>query len=101
MAVAHGLPRDVAERAVTLGAAEILGIADRVGSIDVGKVADIIVTTDTPLQTTSQVINVFIAGRPIDLSNMHTRNYGRFRNRPEPELPPQPDLAGPPSLTAR
>jgi imidazolonepropionase-like amidohydrolase len=101
MAVAHGLPRDVAERAVTLGAAEILGIADRVGSIEVGKLADLIVTTDTPLQTTSQVKNVFIAGRPIDLSNMHQRNYEKFRNRPDPDLPPIPDLVGPPSLTNR
>jgi len=101
MAVAHGLPREVAERAVTLGAAEILGIADRVGSIEVGKLADLIVTTDTPLQTTSQVINMFIAGRPIDLSNMHTRNYEKFRSRPDPVLPPLPHLVGPPSLTGR
>jgi len=67
----------------------------------VGKLADLIVTTDTPLQTTSQVKNVFIAGKPIDLSNMHTRNYEKFRNRPDPELPPLPDLVGPTSLTKR
>ena len=101
MAVAHGLPRQRAEYALTLGAAEILGIADRVGSIEVGKQADLIVTTDTPLQTVSQVTHMFIAGNPIELTSMHTETYEKFRNRPTPKLPPPPTLAGPPSLTRR
>ena len=43
---------------------------------------------------------MFINGRPIDLTaNKHTRDYERFRNRPEPTLPPPRDLVGPPSLT--
>ncbi len=101
MAVAHGLPLRHAERAVTLGAAEILGIADRVGSIEVGKQADLILTTDTPLQTLSQVTHMFINGKPIELTSMHTENYEKFKNRPAPNLPPLGDLRGPPSLTAR
>jgi imidazolonepropionase-like amidohydrolase len=100
MAVAHGLPRERAERALTLGAAEILGLADRIGSIEAGKYADLIVTTDTPLQTVAQVTHVFIDGRPVDLSNLHTENYVKFRNRPTPTLPPPvADLRGPKSLS--
>ncbi|RME41843.1 MAG: amidohydrolase, partial [Planctomycetota bacterium] len=72
MAVAHGLPRERAEYALTLGAARILGIDDRVGSIEPGKIADLVVTTDTPLQTVSQVTHLFIAGRPVELTSMHT-----------------------------
>ncbi len=101
MAVAHGLSREKAEYALTLGAAKILGIDDRVGSIEVGKLADLIVTTDTPLQTVSQVSHMFIAGKPIELTSMHTESYKKFKNRPEPKLPPLGELNGPPSLTGR
>ncbi|MFQ5414618.1 MAG: amidohydrolase family protein [Phycisphaerae bacterium] len=101
MAVAHGLPAARAEYALTLGAAEILGIDDRVGTLEVGKEADLIVTTGTPLQTVSQVTHMFIAGRPVELTSMHTESYEKYKNRPEPILPPPPDLVGPPSLTGR
>lgn len=101
MAVAHGLSREKAERAVTLGAAEILGIADRVGSIEPGKSADLIVLNESPIQTVSQISHMFIAGRPIELTNLHTQNYEKFRNRPKPKLPPVPELRGPRSLSAK
>lgn len=99
MAVAHGLPRERAEYALTLGAAEILGVADQVGSIDAGKVADLIVTTDSPLQTASQVTHMFIAGQPVNLSNMHSESYDKFRHRPKPRLSAKPTLLGPPDLS--
>jgi len=101
MAVAHGLPRERGEYALTLGAADILGIADRVGSIEPGKRADLIVTTDTPIQTVAQVTHMFIDGRPIELTSMQTESYEKFKNRPMPKLPPLPELRGPKSLTAR
>jgi adenine deaminase len=102
MAVAHGLPLERAEYAVTLGAAEILGIADRVGSIEIGKQADLIVTTDTPLQTTSQITHMFIDGRPIELTSLHTESYDKFKNRPAPKLPPErTDLRGPKSMSKK
>lgn len=100
MAVAHGLSKKDAEYGLTLGAAQILGIDKQYGSIEVGKTADIIVTTDTPLQTISRVTHMFIKGDPIELTSMHTESYEKFRNRPEPRLTPLPDLIGPPSLTA-
>jgi imidazolonepropionase-like amidohydrolase len=101
MAVAHGLPRKRAEHALTLGAAQILGVDDRVGSIEAGKQADLIITTDTPLQAVSQVTHMFIAGRPIELSSLHTETYEKFDGRPTPELAPAPVLVGPPSLSTK
>ncbi|MBI2222216.1 MAG: amidohydrolase family protein [Acidobacteria bacterium] len=60
---AHGLPEAEALRAITMSAAEILGVADRMGSIDKGKDADLVVWTDHPLRTWSRVEKVFIDGR--------------------------------------
>ena len=100
MAVAHGLPKEKAEYALTLGAAELLGIADRVGSIEPGKQADLIVTTDSPAQTVTVVTHMFLDGHPIDLTSMQTENYEKFKNRPTPKLPPpRTDLKGPRSLS--
>ncbi len=100
MAVAHGLTREQAEFALTLGAARILGIADRVGSLEPGKQADVIVTTGSPAQTVTVVSHVFIDGRPIELTSLHSSNYEKFRNRPVPILPPaRMDLQGPASLS--
>ncbi len=99
MTVAHGLSQARAEYALTLGAARILGIAETVGSIEPGKRADLIVTTATPLQTSSVVTHMFIGGTPVELTSMQTENYEKFKNRPAPSLPPVPELNGPKSLT--
>jgi len=80
---AHGLDRDEALKTVTLYPAEILGIADRVGSIDVGKDADLIVTTGDPLEVVTDVVYEFIAGRAVSLESKHTRLYDKFRQRIE------------------
>ncbi|NOS99656.1 MAG: amidohydrolase family protein [Phycisphaerales bacterium] len=102
MAVAHGLPPDRAIRALTLGAAEVLGVGDRLGTLEPGKMADVIVTTHEPTQTVSRVTHMFINGRPIDLGSMHTESYRKFKNRPAPALPPAAvNLVGPPSMTGR
>lgn len=97
-AVAHGLDEEAALRAVTLDPAAILGLDQRVGSLDVGKVADVIVTSDSPLQASCRVVAEFIAGHPIELSSKHTREDERFLNRPKPSLPPAPQLRGPPAI---
>lgn len=102
MAVAHGLTPERALHALTLGAAEILGIGDRVGSLDVGKRADLIVATAPPIQTVSQVTHMFIDGRPVELTSIHTESYEKFKNRPAPKLPAaREDLKGPKSLSRR
>ncbi len=81
VAVAHGLPRAAALHALTLGAAEILGIAGERGSITPGKAADLIITDGDPLEITTHVVHVFIDGHPVPLENRHTRLYERFRTR--------------------
>jgi imidazolonepropionase-like amidohydrolase len=80
-AVAFGLPHDAAVRALTLGAAEILGIAERRGSIAAGKAADLIVVDGDPLETLTLVHYVFIDGQPQSLETRQTRFYRQFRDR--------------------
>jgi imidazolonepropionase-like amidohydrolase len=80
-AVAYGMPRDEAYRAITLSAAEILGLGDRMGSLDAGKRADIIITNDDPLQILANVERMWIGGEEMPLVSRHTRFYEQFRNR--------------------
>jgi len=63
LAAMYGLPRAAALRALTLGAAEILGVADRLGSLEVGKDADLVVFNGDPLDLTSRVEMVVVGGR--------------------------------------
>lgn len=65
MAVAGGMDRDLALRAVTLTPAEMLGVADRIGSLQVGKDADIVILSGHPLDSLSQVEIVFIDGKTV------------------------------------
>src|SRR5207237_3338435 len=60
MAAAFGLPREEALKAVTIYPAEILGVSDRIGSIEQGKVANLIVTDGDPLEIRTQIKHVFI-----------------------------------------
>ncbi len=85
-AAAFGLPRSEALRAVTLYPAQILGVANRVGSLEVGKDATLIVTTGSPLEVTSNVKMEFIQGRKIDLTSRHTQLYAKYKIRLEREL---------------
>jgi imidazolonepropionase-like amidohydrolase len=78
---AYGLPREAALRGVTLTTAEVLGMEDQLGSIDVGKRADLIVTTGDPLQIVTQVEQAFIAGEEVSLESKHTRLWEAFRDR--------------------
>ncbi len=81
MAAAHGLPREEALKAVTLYPAEILGVADRLGSLQSGKDATFIITDGDPLEITTQVEGAYIQGRPVDLSTRHTRLYEKYQQR--------------------
>ncbi len=80
-AAAHGLPREVALRAVTLGAAEVLGVEAELGSLDVGKRATLMVTDGDPLEIPTQVELAFIDGAQIDLRSRHTQLYEKYRER--------------------
>lgn len=78
VAVTYGLPRDAALHALTAGAADILGVGDRIGRIKVGNEASIQVTTGDPLELTTQVRHLIIAGEQIPLTNRHTRLRDRY-----------------------
>jgi len=80
-AAAYGLPVEEALKAITLYPAEILGIADRVGSLEPGKDATMIVTTGNPLETTSNVEKEFIRGKSIQLTSRHTHLYDKYREK--------------------
>jgi imidazolonepropionase-like amidohydrolase len=82
LAVAYGLPADVALRALTLTAAEIFGVQDRLGSIDQGKIADLFIATGDPLDPRTQVTEVFIKGRRVPPDDRHHRFYEKYDGRP-------------------
>ncbi|HKY31824.1 MAG TPA: amidohydrolase family protein [Candidatus Polarisedimenticolia bacterium] len=84
MAAAFGLPREAALKAVTLFPAQILGVGDRLGSIETGKSASLILTDGDPLEIRTRVLKVFIDGRDVDLGNRHQRLYDKYRQRPLP-----------------
>ena len=78
-AAAYGLPAEEALKSVTLYPAQILGVADRVGSLEVHKDATLIVTDGDPLEITTNVEQAFIQGRNIDLSSKHTQLYEKYK----------------------
>jgi len=80
-AVGHGLPRDAAVRALTLDAAIIAGVGDRLGSIEVGKEATLIATDGDVLEIRTHVTHAWIAGREQSLETKHTRLYDAYRSR--------------------
>lgn len=82
MAAAFGLPKEEALKAVTINPAEILGVADQIGSIEEGKIANLIVTDGDPLEILTQVKHMFINGRPVSLNSRHTELYERYKSRP-------------------
>ncbi len=81
LAVAHGLPASDALHALTLGAAEIFGVAKTFGSLEPGKSATLIVTTGHPLDVLTNIELAFIDGRAIDLENKHTKLADKYREK--------------------
>jgi len=81
-AVAFGLPHDEALKALTINSAEILGVGDQIGSIEKGKVADLILTDGDPMEARTNIKQMFIAGREVSLESRHTREYEKWMKRP-------------------
>jgi imidazolonepropionase-like amidohydrolase len=82
-AVAHGLPYDEALKAVTIYPAQILGLGSQIGSIEPGKIANIIVTNGDPLEITTDVRYLFIRGQLTSTNNRHKSLYEKYLNRPK------------------
>ncbi len=81
-ASAYGLPQEEALKAVTINPAEIWGVADKMGSIEKGKWADLMVTNGDPLETPTQIKHLYIKGQEIELTSRHTRLYEKYLGRP-------------------
>ncbi|HUG18900.1 MAG TPA: amidohydrolase family protein [Planctomycetaceae bacterium] len=81
MAVAYGLSEDEGVRAVTLSAAEILGLDSELGSLTAGKRATLIITDGSPLQQTTQIQGIFVDGHPFDPTSRQTRFHDKYHGR--------------------
>ena len=81
-AVGWGLPREEALRALTVNAAEILGVGDRIGSIAPGKIGNLIVAKGDPLEVRTELTHVIIAGRDVPFDNRQLALYERYSKRP-------------------
>ncbi len=81
LAGAYGLSKDDALKSVTLYPAQILGIDSQLGSIETGKVANIVVTDGDLLEPRTNIKYIFIGGRMIPLTSRHTRLFDAFKDR--------------------
>jgi imidazolonepropionase-like amidohydrolase len=87
VAVAFGLPEEEALKAVTINAAEFMGIADKVGSLEVGKEGTLLITTGTPLDMTSNIIQSYIQGREIDMNDIHKHFFKKYLEKIKQQAP--------------
>jgi len=87
-AAAYGLDKEEALAAITLNAARIMGVADKTGSIEVGKDANIVVSSGDLLDMrNSNVTAAYIQGRKIDLTDKHKLLNDRFEQKYELKAP--------------
>ncbi len=80
--VAYGLPHDEALKALTINPAEMFGVSKDLGTIEVGKMANLIVTNGDPLELTTEVKYLFIRGMATSTDNRHKQLYEEYRKRP-------------------
>ena len=80
-AAAYGMDREEALKAITINAAEIMGVADQIGSIEVGKKANLFVSTGDPFETSTIIVDVFIDGYLIPMTSRQIELYDEFLNR--------------------
>jgi len=83
-ASAHGLSYDDALKAVTLYPAQIFGLADQIGTLEAGKIANVIVTNGDPLELTTDLKYLFIKGQLTSTDNRHQRLFEKYSKRPKP-----------------
>ena len=81
VAVAFGLPEEEALKAVTINAAEFMGISDKVGSLEPGKQATLLITTGTPLDMTSDIEQSYIQGREIDMNDIQKHFFDKYMEK--------------------
>jgi imidazolonepropionase-like amidohydrolase len=82
MSVAWGLAREDAIEALTIDAAEILGVADAIGSIEPGKLANLVIAKGDPLEIRTEITHVLIRGRDVGLDTRQLELYRKYSARP-------------------
>jgi imidazolonepropionase-like amidohydrolase len=82
-AAAFGLSKEEALKAVTIYPAQILNIAEQVGTISEGKIANIMLVDGDPLELRTHVKHLFVNGKQVEVSNKHTELYEKFSKRPK------------------
>tara|TARA_R110002096_G_scaffold97694_14_gene217747 strand:- start:4272 stop:5585 length:1314 start_codon:yes stop_codon:yes gene_type:complete len=80
-AASYGMGREEALKAITINAAEIMGVGNEIGSIEVGKKANLFVSTGDPFETSTQILNVFIDGYLVPMTSRQTELYDEFLHR--------------------
>ncbi len=85
LAMAYGLPSEGALKALTIWPAEIFGADKEIGSLSVGKLANLFIVTGDPMDLRSQVTDVFIKGRQVPDDDRHNRLYLKYLARPLPQ----------------
>jgi imidazolonepropionase-like amidohydrolase len=83
-AIAFGLPEEDALKGLTLYPAELMGVTNRLGSIEVGKEATVLACDGDIFDIRSNVKRMWIAGKEVSLESRHTRLYDKYKNRPKP-----------------
>ncbi|MDA0311063.1 MAG: amidohydrolase family protein [Gemmatimonadetes bacterium] len=81
VAVAFGLPEEEALKAVTINAAELMGLDDRIGSLETGKQATLLITTGTPLDMTSNIEQAYIQGRELDMNDIQKHFFTKYMEK--------------------
>jgi imidazolonepropionase-like amidohydrolase len=81
VAVAFGLPEEEAIKAVTINAAEFLGLDDRIGSLEPGKQATLLITTGTPIDMTSDIEQAYIQGRELDMNDIQKHFFEKYMEK--------------------
>jgi imidazolonepropionase-like amidohydrolase len=81
VAVAFGLPEEEAVKAVTINAAELMGLDDRIGSLEPGKQATLLITTGTPIDMTSDIEQAYIQGRELDMNDIQKHFFQKYMEK--------------------
>src|SRR5215510_1845697 len=81
-AVANGMSYDDALRAVTLTPAELFGLSDRIGSLQSGREANLVIWSGDPFEFSTQVEHVFIRGREVKEPSRQDMLIERYKPKP-------------------
>ena len=80
-AAAYGLDKSEALRSITLSTAEILGVDDMIGSLDIGKDATFFISETPPMEMNAKILMAFIQGKEVDLNNHQKMLYKKYQEK--------------------